>query len=91
MGAAATVFGRLNLALPQFKNGSYPIRKTANCRIPYLVLIRSDIFVVYPRSTIRKAERIYVLQNGRIVRQGAFDEPPEIEGPFKEPVQRQMA
>lgn len=48
------------------------------------------VVVAHRLSTIRKAERIYVMQNGRIVQQGTFDELSEIEGPFKELVQRQM-
>ena len=48
------------------------------------------VVVAHRLSTIRKAERIYVMQNGRIVQQGTFDELSEIEGPFKELVKRQM-
>ncbi len=48
------------------------------------------VVVAHRLSTIRKAERIYVMQNGRIAQQGNFDELSEIEGPFKELVRRQM-
>ena len=42
-------------------------------------------------STIRRADRIYVLQGGKIVQQGGFDELIEQEGVFKELALRQMA
>ena len=42
-------------------------------------------------STIRMANRIYVLQDGRVVQTGTFDELFEIDGPFRNLVQRQMA
>ncbi|MYF80001.1 MAG: hypothetical protein F4180_09260 [Chloroflexi bacterium] len=48
------------------------------------------VVVAHRLSTIRKAERIYVMQNGRIVQQGTFDELSEIKGAFKELVKRQM-
>ena len=42
-------------------------------------------------STIRMADRIYVLQDGRVAQTGAFDELVGIEGPFRDLVRRQMA
>ena len=42
-------------------------------------------------STIRMANRIYVLQDGRVVQTGTFDELFEIDGPFRNLVRRQMA
>ena len=41
-------------------------------------------------STIRMADRIHVLQDGRVVQTGAFDELQKTEGPFRELVRRQM-
>ena len=41
-------------------------------------------------STIRMADRIHVLQDGRVVQTGTFDELQETEGPFRELVRRQM-
>ena len=41
-------------------------------------------------STIRMADSIRVLQDGRVVQTGAFDELLETEGPFRELVRRQM-
>ena len=42
-------------------------------------------------STIRMANRIYVLQDGRVVQTGTFNELFEIDGPFRNLVRRQMA
>ena len=42
-------------------------------------------------STIRMADRIYVLQDGRVSQTGTFGELMEAEGPFLELVRRQMA
>ena len=48
------------------------------------------IVIAHRLSTIQKAERIYVLQSGRIVQQGNFDELSKIDGPFRELIKRQM-
>ena len=42
-------------------------------------------------STIRRADRIYVLQRGRVVQQGSFDELMAEEGAFRDMAIRQMA
>ena len=42
-------------------------------------------------STIREADRIYVLQAGRVVQEGRFDELMQVEGVFRDLVQRQLA
>ena len=49
------------------------------------------IVIAHRLSTIRKAERIYVMEAGRVVQQGSFDELYEVEGPFRNLVQRQVA
>ena len=41
-------------------------------------------------STIRRADTIYVLQEGDVVQTGTFDELVEIAGPFRDLVRRQM-
>ena len=48
------------------------------------------IVIAHRLSTIQKAEGIYVLQAGRIVQHGKFDELAAVDGPFRELVQRQM-
>ena len=42
-------------------------------------------------STIRMADSIYVLQDGRVAQTGTFDSLVETEGPFRDLVRRQMA
>ncbi|MBD2445594.1 NHLP bacteriocin export ABC transporter permease/ATPase subunit [Nostoc sp. FACHB-152] len=49
------------------------------------------IAIAHRLSTIRKAHRIYVLQAGRIVQQGSFDELVTVEGLFTQLMARQMA
>ncbi len=49
-------------------------------------------FVIAHRlSTIRKANSIYVLQDGRVAQTGSFDELIETDGPFRALARRQMA
>ena len=48
------------------------------------------IVVAHRLSTIRAADRIYVLEEGRLVQQGRFEELTATEGPFRELVQQQM-
>ncbi|MGI2906706.1 NHLP bacteriocin export ABC transporter permease/ATPase subunit [Tolypothrix sp. VBCCA 56010] len=47
------------------------------------------IVVAHRLSTIRNASRIYVLQNGRLVQQGNFDQLAHKEGLFSQLIQRQ--
>ncbi|MCY4527301.1 MAG: ATP-binding cassette domain-containing protein, partial [Anaerolineaceae bacterium] len=54
-------------------------------------LAATRIVIAHRMSTIRKADRIYVLHDGRVVQQGGFDELYETEGMFRELAQRQMA
>ena len=49
------------------------------------------VVIAQPLSTIRDADRIYVLQDGGVVQTGTFGELTEAEGPFLELVRRQMA
>lgn len=49
------------------------------------------IVIAHRLSTIQHADRIYVLDRGRIVQQGTFDELMAVEGPFRELAQRQIA
>ncbi len=58
-------------------------------RIEQLAVTR--IAVAHRLSTIRKADRIYVLEAGRVVQQGTFDELMEEPGAFRELALRQIA
>jgi ATP-binding cassette subfamily C protein len=49
------------------------------------------IAIAHRLSTIRNAHRIYVLQAGRVVQQGSFEELASQEGLFAQLIQRQMA
>ena len=49
------------------------------------------IVVAHRLSTIRKADRIYVLAGGRVVQQGRFEELVDVEGVFRNLIRRQMA
>ncbi|MBC6430131.1 NHLP bacteriocin export ABC transporter permease/ATPase subunit [Nostoc sp. HG1] len=49
------------------------------------------IVIAHRLSTIRNAHRIYVLQAGRVVQQGAFQELAAVEGLFAQLMARQMA
>jgi NHLM bacteriocin system ABC transporter ATP-binding protein len=49
------------------------------------------IVIAHRLSTIRNAHRIYVLQAGRIVQQGSFQELASVEGLFAQLMARQMA
>lgn len=48
------------------------------------------IVIAHRLSTIRQATRIYVLQGGRVVQTGGFDELIETAGPFRDLALRQM-
>lgn len=57
-------------------------------------IVESDAtrFVIAHRlSTIRLASRIYVLEGGRVVQTGGFEELLEVEGPFRDLALRQIA
>lgn len=49
------------------------------------------IVVAHRLSTIRSADRIYVIKSGRVVQQGSFDELAEQAGVFQTLIQRQRA
>lgn len=49
------------------------------------------IVIAHRLSTIRNAHRIYVLQAGRVVQQGTFQELAAVEGLFAQLMARQMA
>ena len=49
------------------------------------------IVIAHRVSTIREAHRIYVLEAGRVVQVGRFDELAGQDGPFRELVRRQMS
>ncbi len=49
------------------------------------------IVIAHRLSTLEQADRIYVLQAGRVVQCGSFDELMEVDGDFRELVKRQIA
>ena len=57
-----------------------------------LAAITSTRLVIAHRlSTLERADRIYVLQAGRVVQTGSFNELVEVDGVFRELVRRQIA
>ena len=54
-------------------------------------LTSTRIVIAHRLSTLREADRIYVLQSGKVVQEGAFWELSETEGVFQDLVRRQMA
>ena len=54
-------------------------------------LTATRIVIAHRLSTLRQADRIYVLSAGRVVQQGSFAELAATEGPFQDLVRRQSA
>ena len=54
-------------------------------------LTSTRVVIAHRLSTLVQADRIYVLQAGRVVQSGAFDELMEVDGVFSELVKRQIA
>ena len=54
-------------------------------------LTSTRIVIAHRLSTLEQADRIYVLQAGRVVQSGAFRELMDVEGVFSELVKRQIA
>ena len=54
-------------------------------------LTSTRIVIAHRLSTLRHADRIYVMQAGKVVQEGSFDELAESEGIFRDLVRRQMA
>ena len=54
-------------------------------------LTSTRVVIAHRLSTLEQADRIYVLQAGRVVQSGSFNELMEVEGVFRELVKRQIA
>ena len=54
-------------------------------------LTSTRIVVAHRLSTLRRADRIYVLRRGKVVQEGSFTELAETPGPFKDLMSRQIA
>ena len=54
-------------------------------------LTSTRIVIAHRLSTLREADRIYVMDAGRVVQEGSFAELVDAEGPFRELVRRQLA
>ena len=55
------------------------------------VLTSTRIVIAHRLSTLEQADRIYVLQAGKVVQSGAFGELMEVDGVFRDLVKRQIA
>ena len=54
-------------------------------------LTSTRIVIAHRLSTLEKADRIYVMQAGKVVQSGTFSELMDVEGTFKDLVRRQLA
>ena len=54
-------------------------------------LTSTRVVIAHRLSTLEQADRIYVLQAGRVVQSGSFNELMEVDGVFRELVRRQIA
>ncbi len=54
-------------------------------------LAATRIVIAHRLSTVRQADRIYVMQRGRVVQVGNFDDLNAVDGPFRRLVERQLA
>ena len=55
------------------------------------LLTSTRIVIAHRLSTLEQADRIYVLQAGKVVQSGSFEELMEVEGVFRDLVKRQIA
>ncbi len=55
------------------------------------LLTSTRIVIAHRLSTLEQADRIYVLQAGKVVQSGSFEELLEVDGVFRELVRRQIA
>lgn len=55
------------------------------------LLTSTRIVIAHRLSTLKQADRIYVMQAGKVVQSGTFDELMEVQGVFKDLVKRQIA
>ena len=54
-------------------------------------LTSTRLVIAHRLSTLEQADRIYVLQDGKVVQSGSFEELKEVDGVFKELIKRQIA
>ena len=54
-------------------------------------LTSTRLVIAHRLSTLEQADRIYVLQAGRVVQSGSFDDLRQADGVFKELIRRQIA
>ena len=54
-------------------------------------LTSTRLVIAHRLSTLEQADRIYVLQAGKVVQSGSFNELKEVDGVFKELIKRQIA
>ena len=55
------------------------------------LLTSTRIVIAHRLSTLEQADRIYVLQAGRVVQDGSFEDLMKVDGVFRELVKRQIA
>ena len=55
------------------------------------LLTSTRIVIAHRLSTLKQADRVFVMQGGRVVQYGTFEELLEIDGVFRDLVERQIA
>ena len=88
---ARSVVGRPRIMLFDEATNWLDNESQANVMGNLTALTSTRVVIAHRLSTLVQADRIYVLQAGRVVQSGSFDELMEVDGVFSELVKRQIA
>ena len=88
---ARSVIGRPRIMLFDEATNWLDNESQANVMRNLTTLTSTQIVIAHRLSTLEKADRIYVMQAGKVVQSGSFSELMEVDGIFKDLVRRQVA